>query len=164
MGWRPLAVVRREHEVRRGAHHGGQRPHHADGTEVGTRDEVEHEHQSHRGQSGTCHRESARALGAAQPEPADHRDRRGVLDEERHTDLHVRDGVEVRELAARDRHDSVGGDHRKVLAQQVPAAAQQDERRDHQHHRGDRHPHRHRGTGGPARLEQALGERAGESE
>ncbi len=56
-------------------------------------------------------------LAVASPQPADDGDRGGVLDQQRNADLHVRNGVEVRELGTGNGDQPVGGDQAEIAAQ-----------------------------------------------
>ena len=69
-------------------------------------------------------------LAVARPEPADHGDRRGVLDQDGDRDRQPVDGVEVGELARRHRDQAEGQQEPGVRAQQVPPTAQGEQGRD----------------------------------
>jgi hypothetical protein len=98
------------------------------------------------------------------PEPEHHGRRCGELDQEGDADLHPLDGAEVGQLGA-DHADQTEHRHEpRVVAQQVPAAAQHDQPRDGEHQRRERDPGRDGGAGRPAGHEESLGDRAGHPE
>ena len=89
---------------------------------------------------------------------------RGVLDQQRRTDLHVLDRGEVAELRAGDRDHAVRRDQAGVAAQQVPAPAQRTQRRTAPRpaRRGRPGPRRRRRRS--SRRPSAAGQRAGQAE
>ena len=114
---------------------------------------------------GAGDRERGRGAAVPQPQPGDHRDRRGVLDEQRHPDLHVLDRVEVAELTAGHRDQAVG----RPPARRCARSSDQRPRIERyagtqQHEGGDHDAGGHRRTGGPAGVEQAAGQRARQAE
>ena len=76
-------------------------------TQVGAGDQVEHEHQAQCGQPGTGQRHPPRPLPVPQPQVGHDHGRRGELDQDRRSDLHVLDRGEVAELGARHRDAAI---------------------------------------------------------
>ena len=155
---------RREDEVGGAPDHRRQRPQHAAEREVGARQQIEHEHEPDGGDRGAGDRQPPRTLAAAQPQPHDDRGRRGVLDQQRRTDVHPLHGGEVRELRAGDGTRAEQHEQAGVGAQRAPAAAQRAQREREHDQRRDRQPREHHGTWRPAVVEQPARERAGHAE
>ena len=74
-------------------------------------------------------------LAVAKPQPADHQHRAEVLQQQGNADRHPGNGVEVEQLAARDRDQAEGGRPARAPAQQRPPAAQLQHCGDGQHER-----------------------------
>ena len=83
-------------------------------------------------------------MAVAQPEPHHDGDRRGVLEQQRHADLHVGDGVEVAELRAGHRGDAVDGRSAGVPRGAGASGREARVRRGPRAPRGDGDPQRHR--------------------
>ncbi|CAI7645787.1 unnamed protein product [Penicillium discolor] len=145
-----------QHEVARGPHHRPERPEDTDDVHLRPGDDVEHEDEPDEGDDGTEDAAPRGTLAPAQPEPEEHRDRGGVLDEQRDPDVHQRHGLEVAELGGRDGEEAVGGDHPRVLPESTPPPAKREDRGDEQHERRDPDPHRDGGPRRPPRIDESA--------
>ena len=119
----PAGLLGGEDEVDRCSDHRGERPGNAGGARLGAGGQVEDEHETGRAEQRTEDGELAGALAVASPQPADDGNGGGVLDQQGDADLHVRYGVEVRELRAGDGDQAVRGDEAQVGLQQRPSTA-----------------------------------------
>jgi hypothetical protein len=145
-------------EVRRGAEHRRERPQHAVQGQIGARQEVQDEHEPHGGEGRARQRQAGRTLAAAEPQPHDDGGGGGVLDEQCRSDVHRRDGGEVRELRSGHRHRAVEQDEAQVAPQQHPASAQGSRRERRDDERRDADAGEHDRPGAPAGIDQPAGQ------
>ncbi len=112
--------------------------------------------------AGEC--QVARPAPGGGPQPTDHQDRGGVLQQQRDADRQVRDGVEVAQLRAGDRDQPVGDDGLAVLQGFAEPVGLDDRGEDGHQQRAAGEPGGDRGGRAPAGLHQRLGERSGGTE
>jgi hypothetical protein len=128
------------------------------------REQVEHQHETQGCDAGTQDGQSTGSLAVADPEEDHDRGGRGVLDQDRRSDLHVLHGREVHELRAGHGDRSVHDHEAEVAAQHVSASPESDQSERRQDDGSEPHAHQRDRPGTPARVEQPPGQGSGEAE
>ena len=128
-GGRPVSARAGQDEERGQADRGAERPQHADAVDAEAAEDVEHEHQPDDGEHDADDGPAARPVPVAHPQPQHDEHDAQVLQQQGDPDRQRADRGEEGQLHRGHGHHAVGEQQDRVLAEQVPAPAQQDDAR-----------------------------------